>query len=68
MSTVELNPDACWRIEFDEPIEIVSIQGCRMGRPSTIRIRLDLRDGHATNIQVGGKVVPVLEGELQLPE
>jgi trans-2,3-dihydro-3-hydroxyanthranilate isomerase len=55
-------------VEFDEPIEIVSIQGCRMGRPSTIRIRLDLRDGHATNIQVGGKVVPVLEGELQLPE
>jgi trans-2,3-dihydro-3-hydroxyanthranilate isomerase len=54
-------------VELPDPIEIVSLQGCRMGRPSTIRIRLDLRDGHATNIQVGGRVVAVLEGELQLP-
>ncbi|MBV9133668.1 MAG: PhzF family phenazine biosynthesis protein [Chloroflexi bacterium] len=55
-------------LEMNEPIEIVSLQGYRMGRPSTIRIRLDLREGRATNIQVGGGVVPVLEGELQLPE
>jgi trans-2,3-dihydro-3-hydroxyanthranilate isomerase len=54
-------------VELTEPIEIVSLQGRRMGRPSTIRIRLELRNGRATNIQVGGGVVPVLEGELRLP-
>jgi trans-2,3-dihydro-3-hydroxyanthranilate isomerase len=53
---------------LQSPIEIISSQGYRMGRPSTVRIRLDLRDGRATNIQVGGGVVPVLEGELTLPE
>jgi trans-2,3-dihydro-3-hydroxyanthranilate isomerase len=51
----------------EDPSEIVSLQGNKMGRPSTIRIRLDVHDGHATNIQVGGGVVPVLEGELTLP-
>jgi trans-2,3-dihydro-3-hydroxyanthranilate isomerase len=54
-------------VALDEPVEIVSLQGNKMGRPSSIRIRLDLRNGHATNIQVGGGVVPVLEGELTLP-
>jgi trans-2,3-dihydro-3-hydroxyanthranilate isomerase len=54
-------------LALNEPIEIASLQGNKMGRPSTIRIRLDLRDGHASNIQVGGGVVPVLEGELTLP-
>jgi trans-2,3-dihydro-3-hydroxyanthranilate isomerase len=49
------------------PFEITSLQGNKMGRPSHIRIRLDLRDGHASNIQVGGGVVPVLHGELTLP-
>jgi predicted PhzF superfamily epimerase YddE/YHI9 len=38
-----------------------------MGRPSTIRIRLSLRHGQATDIEVGGGVVPVLEGVLRLP-
>jgi trans-2,3-dihydro-3-hydroxyanthranilate isomerase len=55
-------------VSMTEPVEIVSLQGQRMGRPSTIRIRLELRDGRATGIQVGGGVVPVLEGELTLPE
>lgn len=55
-------------LDLTEPMEVVSLQGQRMGRPSTIRIRLDLRDGRATNIQVGGEVVPVLEGELTLLE
>jgi trans-2,3-dihydro-3-hydroxyanthranilate isomerase len=49
------------------PFEITSLQGNKMGRPSHIRIRLDLRDGHASNIQVGGGVVPVLRGEMTLP-
>jgi trans-2,3-dihydro-3-hydroxyanthranilate isomerase len=54
-------------LALEEPIEIVSLQGNKMGRPSNIRIRLDLQDGHASNVQVGGGVVPVLEGELTLP-
>ncbi len=47
-------------------IEILSQQGYKMGRPSHVLIRLDLHDGRATNIQVGGGVVPVLRGELTL--
>jgi trans-2,3-dihydro-3-hydroxyanthranilate isomerase len=54
-------------LALSDPIEITSLQGNKMGRPSTIRIRLDLHGDHATNIQVGGGVVPVLEGELTLP-
>jgi len=54
-------------VERGEAIEIVSLQGNRMGRPSTIRIRVDLKDGHASNIRVGGGVVPVVQGELTLP-
>jgi trans-2,3-dihydro-3-hydroxyanthranilate isomerase len=51
----------------DGPVEIVSLQGNRMGRPSTIRIRLDLASGRASNVQVGGGVVRVAEGALTLP-
>jgi trans-2,3-dihydro-3-hydroxyanthranilate isomerase len=53
-------------VELREPVEIVSLQGNRMGRPSTIRIRVDMKDGHASNIRVGGGVVPVVQGELEL--
>jgi trans-2,3-dihydro-3-hydroxyanthranilate isomerase len=55
-------------VELPEPVEIVSLQGKRMGRPSLIRIRLELRNGKATGIQVGGGVVPAFEGELSLPD
>ncbi len=54
-------------VELGDRFEIVSLQGNRMGRPSTVRIRLELRDGRASAIQVGGSVVPVLEGVLTLP-
>jgi trans-2,3-dihydro-3-hydroxyanthranilate isomerase len=54
-------------VELSDPIEIVSLQGNKMGRPSLIRIRLQLQDGRATKIEVGGGVVPVLEGVLTLP-
>lgn len=54
-------------VELSEPIEIVSLQGNKMGRPSTIRIRLTLHQARATSIEVGGGVVPVLDGVLTLP-
>jgi trans-2,3-dihydro-3-hydroxyanthranilate isomerase len=54
-------------VSIGEPIELTSLQGNKMGRPSIVRIRLRLEDGHARDIQVGGSVVPVLEGVLTLP-
>ena len=36
-------------------------------RPSVVRIKLRLDGGQARDIQVGGSVVPVLEGVLTLP-
>jgi trans-2,3-dihydro-3-hydroxyanthranilate isomerase len=54
-------------ISITDPIEMTSLQGNKMGRPSNVRIRLRLEDGHAREIQVGGNVVPVLEGVLTLP-
>jgi trans-2,3-dihydro-3-hydroxyanthranilate isomerase len=54
-------------VPLGDPIEIVSLQGNRMGRPSLIHIRLRLDGGHAGSIQVGGSVVPVFEGVLTLP-
>ena len=49
-------------LELSEPVEILSLQGNKMGRPSFVRIRLQLRAGRATEIQVGGGVVPCLRG------
>jgi trans-2,3-dihydro-3-hydroxyanthranilate isomerase len=54
-------------VEMSQPIELTSLQGNKLGRPSTIRIRLRLEQGQARDIQVGGSVVPVLEGVLTLP-
>ena len=48
-------------------VDIVSEQGTRMGRPSFLRIRLGMRDGRISSIQVGGSVVPVIEGRLRVP-
>jgi len=50
-----------------ERIEMVSLQGNKMGRPSHVRIRLEMHDQRASSIQVGGGVVPVLSGVLTLP-
>jgi trans-2,3-dihydro-3-hydroxyanthranilate isomerase len=54
-------------VDMAIPTEIVSLQGNKMGRPSTIRIRVQLEDGRARQIEVGGGVVPVAEGVLSLP-
>jgi trans-2,3-dihydro-3-hydroxyanthranilate isomerase len=48
-------------------VRLVSEQGTKMGRPSFVHIRLRVRDGGATDIGVGGSVVPVLEGRLRVP-
>jgi trans-2,3-dihydro-3-hydroxyanthranilate isomerase len=50
-----------------ETVSLVSEQGTKMGRPSFVHVRLRVRDGTATDIRVGGAVVPVLEGRLRVP-
>jgi trans-2,3-dihydro-3-hydroxyanthranilate isomerase len=48
-------------------IRLVSEQGTKMGRQSFVHIRLRVRDGAASDIGVGGGVVPVLQGRLSIP-
>ncbi|HEU4439450.1 MAG TPA: PhzF family phenazine biosynthesis isomerase, partial [Methylomirabilota bacterium] len=48
-------------------VDIVSEQGTRMGRQSFVRIRVGTSGGRITDIQVGGSVVPVLDGRLRIP-
>jgi trans-2,3-dihydro-3-hydroxyanthranilate isomerase len=54
-------------VAIGDSIEMTSLQGNKMGRPSNVRIKLRLEGGRARDIQVGGSVVPVLEGVLTLP-
>ena len=48
-------------------VDIVSEQGTRMGRPSFLRIRIGMSGGRVDSIQVGGSVVPVIDGRLRIP-
>ena len=48
-------------------VEMLSRQGVAMGRPSEVHIRVELEAGQAGRVEVGGRVVPVLRGELCLP-
>jgi trans-2,3-dihydro-3-hydroxyanthranilate isomerase len=50
-----------------ETVRLVSEQGTKMGRPGFVHIRLRAHEGSATDIGVGGSVVPVLEGRLRVP-
>ena len=43
-------------------------QGSEIGRPSTLEIEADKRDGEITAIRVGGQAVMVSEGVLSLPD
>jgi len=43
-------------------VHIVSEQGAEMGRPSTLYVDVDHRDGEPTEVRVGGEVVLVAEG------
>ncbi len=51
----------------DGPVQIVSDQGVKMGRHSRLHIRGVARDGRLGEIEVGGGVVPVIEGRLRVP-
>lgn len=48
-------------------VDIVSEQGTRMGRPSFLHIRVGTSGGRVAGIEVGGRVVPVIDGRLRLP-
>jgi trans-2,3-dihydro-3-hydroxyanthranilate isomerase len=50
----------------DGVVEILSRQGGAMGRPSEVYMRVALEAGQAGRIEVGGQVVPVLEGTLRM--
>ena len=41
-------------------------QGVEMGRPSTLHVEVDKRDGEVTAIRVGGSAVLVSEGEMEI--
>lgn len=47
--------------------EYVVQQGVEMGRPSTMRCAVEVRDGRAVRTTVSGAVVPVARGEIRVP-
>jgi trans-2,3-dihydro-3-hydroxyanthranilate isomerase len=48
-------------------LNLVNEQGTKMQRQSFVHIRLQARGNAATDLRVGGSVVPVLDGRLRLP-
>ena len=48
-------------------VDIVSEQGTRLGRPSFLHIRVGTSGGRVSGIEVGGRVVPVIDGRLRIP-
>jgi trans-2,3-dihydro-3-hydroxyanthranilate isomerase len=48
-------------------VDIVSEQGTRIGRPSFLHIRVGTSGGRVVGIEVGGRVVPVIDGRLRIP-
>lgn len=53
-------------VSTQDQIQIISEQGTKMGRQSFVRIRLRYANEQATEIEIGGSVVGVLKGELEL--
>src|SRR6185369_13775593 len=53
-------------VRADGAARILNEQGTRMGRQSFVHIRGVAKDGALTDIAVGGRVVPVVEGTLTL--
>ena len=54
------------RLPFGE--RRVVLQGARIGRPSHLTVAVAGGPGGATDVLVGGRVYPVLRGELELPD
>ena len=54
-------------VKADGAVQLVSDQGVKMGRHSRLHIRGIARDGRLDQIEVGGAVVPVIEGTLRVP-
>jgi trans-2,3-dihydro-3-hydroxyanthranilate isomerase len=54
-------------VKASGPVAIVSDQGVKMGRHSRLHIRGVERGGALTEIEVGGGVVPVIDGRLRVP-
>lgn len=54
-------------IKADGTVAIVSDQGMKMGRHSRLHIRGVERGGALEEIEVGGGVVPVIDGRLRVP-
>jgi trans-2,3-dihydro-3-hydroxyanthranilate isomerase len=52
--------------EASPTARIVSEQGLEMGRPSFIHIEIDQEEGQITGVRVGGQVVYIGEGALEL--
>lgn len=48
------------------PVDLTIAQGVAMGRPSTIRVRAEIRDGLSI-VQIGGSAVRVMQGRFDLP-
>ena len=48
-------------------LRIISEQGTRMGRQSFVHIRIAMQAGRIAELNVGGSVVPVIEGQLHVP-
>jgi trans-2,3-dihydro-3-hydroxyanthranilate isomerase len=55
-------------MRFDRPVDGVSRhpieQGVEMGRPSLIRLELDVRQGNLAGARIGGNAIKVSEGTL----
>lgn len=54
-------------VPASDEVRIVSEQGTKMGRQSFVHILVRRTGPHTEEIEVGGGVVPVLEGTLRLP-
>jgi len=49
------------------PTNLSIRQGVEMGRPSSLRLRIDLADGALTRVRVAGSAVPVAQGQIRIP-
>ncbi len=48
-------------------VQVISDQGVKMGRPAEVLIDLTMAEGTVTEVRVGGRVVSVFQGVVQIP-